>query len=385
MIGHAGLGSRTLTVVIIKSQSVTLTFTAIPAPSRQRWRGKVSGYHRGTGRSLVDYFNGLEVDERVTFVPRTGWHNVGDRRVFVLPGESFGASELVLLNTDAASSPYGYHGALTDWQNGIGRLTAGQRLGALAVATAFAGPLLHLSGQDGGGIHIRGSSSTGKTSLARAAASVWGPRTYMRSWRATANGLEGAAVLATDTLLVLDELGVIDSRELNAAVYQLAIGAGKGRARRDGSMRTPASWRVMVVSTGEVSIASKVEEDRNRRARAGQEVRILDIPADAGKGYGAFDAPRAGEDSAAGLADEIVSSAEEFHGTAGPAFLQAVIDFGIDKIITSVNTAIETFCANVGQIRQRWSDPTSCAAPCIDRGRRRAGPRSRYRSELAEG
>ena len=36
---------------------------------------------------------------------------------------------------------------------------------------------------------------TGKTSLARAAASVWGPRAYTRSWRATANGLEGAAVL----------------------------------------------------------------------------------------------------------------------------------------------------------------------------------------------
>jgi uncharacterized protein (DUF927 family) len=69
-------------------------------------------------------------------------------------------------------------------------------------------------------------------------------------------------------LLCLDELGVIDSRELTAAVYQLAIGAGKGRARRDGSMRPPASWRVMVVSTGEISIASKVEEDKNRRARA---------------------------------------------------------------------------------------------------------------------
>jgi putative DNA primase/helicase len=263
----------------------------------------------------------------------------------------------VLLNTDAAS-PYGYRGTLADWQNGIGRLTAGQRLGVLAVATAFAGPLLHLSGQDGGGIHVRGSSSTGKTSLARAAASVWGPRAYTRSWRATANGLEGAAVLATDTLLVLDELGVIDSRELNAAVYQLAIGHGKGRARRDGSMRTPASWRVMVVSTGEISLASKVEEDRNRRARAGQEVRILDIPADAGKGYGAFDKPRAGEDSAAGLADEIVRSAEEFHGTAGPAFLQAIIEHGIDKTIDFINTAVESFCANSvkfgtdGQIRR---------------------------------
>jgi putative DNA primase/helicase len=193
---------------------------------------------------LIGYFNDLEVEERATFVPRTGWHTVGDRRVFVLPGEAFGAAELVLLNTDAASSPYGYRGALTDWQNGICRLTAGQRLGVLAVATAFAGPLLHLSGQDGGGIHVRGSSSTGKTSLARAAASVWGPRAYTRSWRATANGLEGAAVLATDTSLVLDELGVIDSRELNAAVYQLAIGHGKGRmTARELTLALGGRWR----------------------------------------------------------------------------------------------------------------------------------------------
>src|SRR5262245_31469258 len=320
--------------------------------------------------ALVEYFNNLEVEERLTFVPRTGWHDVGNRRVFVLPGEAFGASELVLLNTDTAS-PYGYRGTLADWQNGIGRLTAGQRLSVLAVSTALAGPLLHLSGQDGGGIHIRGSSSTGKTSLARAAASVWGPRAYMRSWRATANGLEGAAVLATDTLLVLDELGVIDSRDLNAAVYQLAIGHGKGRARRDGSMRTPASWRVMVVSTGEVSIASKVEEDRTRRAKAGQEVRILDIPSDAGMGYGVFDAPRQGGSSAAGLADELVNAADKFHGTAGPAFVQAIIDSGIDTIVARINTAIDEFCGKAvrfgtdGQIRR-------AARRLVDRCRRRA-------------
>jgi putative DNA primase/helicase len=307
---------------------------------------------------LVEYLNSIEVDERVTFVPRTGWHTVGAGRVFVLPDQSFGGTnELVLLNTDGAS-PYGSRGSLTDWQNSTGRLTAGQRLAVLAVSTALSGPLLNLSGQDGGGIHFLGISSSGKTSLNRAAASVWGPRAYMRSWRATANGLEGAAVLANDTLLVLDELGVIDSRELNAAVYQLAIGHGKGRARRDGSMRTPASWRVMVVSSGEVSIASKVEEDKNRRAKAGQEVRILDIPADAGKGYGAFDSPRPGENSAAGLADEIVVSAEEFYGTAGPAFVEAIVKCGIDKTIEYLNASINAFCAcavkfgNEGQIRR---------------------------------
>jgi putative DNA primase/helicase len=39
---------------------------------------------------------------------------------------------------------------------------------------------------------------------------------YVRAWRATANGLEGAAAGASDTILVLDELGVVDAREAQA-------------------------------------------------------------------------------------------------------------------------------------------------------------------------
>jgi putative DNA primase/helicase len=95
---------------------------------------------------LVAYFNDLKVDERVTFVARTGWHTIGDRRVFVLPHETFGADELVLLNTDVAS-PYGYNGSLKDWQDSVGRLTIGQRLAILSLSTAFAGPLLDSSGK----------------------------------------------------------------------------------------------------------------------------------------------------------------------------------------------------------------------------------------------
>ena len=306
---------------------------------------------------LIQYFNNLEVEERVTFVARTGWHTIGDRRVFVLPSEAFGAAELVLLNTDAAS-PYAYSGALL-----IGRTASADSLPASGLVSLRYQRHSLVRSCTSPVKMVVAFTFAGRAQLARhhwrVRPPVFGVRvTYVRSWRATANGLEGAAVLATDTLLVLDELGVIDSRELHAAAYQLAIGHGKGRARRDGSMRMPSTWRVMVVSTGEVSIASKVEEDRNRRARAGQEVRILDIPTDAGKGYGAFDRPRAGEDSASGLADEIVRSAETHFGVAGPAFLQAIIAADIDKITDSLNASIEAFCAHVvkfgsdGQIRR---------------------------------
>jgi putative DNA primase/helicase len=293
-------------------------------------------------RHLIDYLNSLKADKRVTIVTRSGWHTIAKHPVFVLPDESFGApaSETVVLNS-GESSPYAARGTPEQWKQGVGRLCSGQRLGVLAVSTALAGPLLHLGNSDGGGIHFRAQSSTGKTSLAKAAASVWGPPSYMRSWRSTANGLEATAALATDTVLVLDELGVIESRELNAATYQLATGAGKGRARRDGSMRMPATWRVMVVSTGEVSIAAKVEEDRNRRARAGQEIRILDIPADAGLSYGAFDSPGS-EKNAASLADAIRDAAAESYGTAGPSFIKEVFN-NPDEIAQRAARHVELF------------------------------------------
>ena len=86
------------------------------------------------------------------------------------------------------------------------------------------------------------------------------------------------------------------AREAAAALYSLSNGGGKVRASRYGSMREPKSWRVMVLSTGELSVAAKLSEDRGRKARAGQMVRMLDIPAE--RGFGVFD--HAGPDDDAG-------------------------------------------------------------------------------------
>src|SRR5262249_38456983 len=133
-------------------------------------------------------------------------------------------------------------------------------------------------------------SSKGKTTLLQMAASVWGrggTPGYVRSWRATANGLEGAAASATDTALILDELSVVEARDAAAAIYGLANGSGKARAGRDGSLREPRSWRVLFISSGEVPVDAKLIEDRGRKSRAGQLVRMLDIPAS--RAFGVFD------------------------------------------------------------------------------------------------
>src|SRR5690606_14579365 len=135
---------------------------------------------------------------------------------------------------------------------------------------------------------------------------------------------EGAAAGATDTLLALDELGAAEAREVAAGVYQLANGTGKGRARRDGTAREPKTWRVLVLSTGELPLSAKLGEERGRRAQAGQTVRMLDIPADAGAGFGVFD--HGGETGDAGtFADAIRRAARTSYGTAGQAFVRRIV------------------------------------------------------------
>jgi uncharacterized protein (DUF927 family) len=302
--------------------------------------------NRAYQRHFVTYLSGVVVNARVTHVERTGWHDIGGRPVFVLPDDAISANsgERVVLDSCAAG-PYEARGTLEDWRKGVGALAQGHALPVFAVSAALAGPLLYLSRQEGGGINIFGASSKGKTTLLQIAASVWGrgdSSGYVRAWRATANGLEGVAASATDTALILDELGVIDARDFAPSLYGIANGIGKSRAGRDGSLRNPRSWRVMALSSGEIPIEAKLAEDRGRKARAGQFVRMLDIPADRGLGYGVFD--NAGpKGDAAELARSFKNAAVSAYGTAGPEFVRKIVKEGPEDIGATVCEMMAVF------------------------------------------
>jgi len=316
-----------------------------------------------SGRAhLLDYLNRARVDRRITIVGRTGWHDIGGTSVFILPAETIGTAgrETVVLDSNG-TSPYDSRGTLQEWKNSVGTLTQGHRPPILAISTALAGPLLHIAGMDGGGVNLFGRSSRGKSTCGECAASVWGKGSspgYVRSWRATANALKAAAAISSDTVLILDELGVVEAREAAAGVYQLASGTGEGRSARDGSLRSSLTWRVMVLSTGEMPMAAKINEDRNgRMAQAGQAVRLLDIPADANRGFGVFD--HAGPDNdAARLADAIKRAARTTYGTAGPAFVKRLAAENGKEAVKHITAAVETFvdshaaAGSDGQVRR---------------------------------
>ncbi|GAB4063965.1 hypothetical protein GCM10028812_00270 [Ancylobacter sonchi] len=236
-------------------------------------------------------------------------------------------------------------GTLEGWQRDIARYAVGNSRLALALSTAFAAPLLYPTGSESGGFHFRGASSTGKSTALVVAGSAWGGggiRGYVRTWRATSNGLEGVAGMHCDCLLCLDEMGQVDGREAGQIAYMLANGVGKSRASRSGEARPAAEWRLLFLSSGELSLADKIAEDgRGRRAAAGQQVRIVDIPADAGAGMGMFENLH-GFANADAFARHLKVAASEHYGHPTRSFLGVLVD-EFDAIAPAVKDHVDEF------------------------------------------
>jgi len=155
------------------------------------------------------------------------------------------------------------------------------------------------------------------------ATSLFGSPDYLRTWRHTDNALEGVAGMHSDLLLILDEIGELAAKIAGQTAYMLANGQGKGRAARDGSPRALTTWRILFLSSGEVALSDLVTQSGGK-VRAGQEVRVIDLPADAGAGHGLFDAVPDGM-TAGAFADSLKASSAKHYGHALPAFLRALV------------------------------------------------------------
>lgn len=245
----------------------------------------------GARQKVITYLQTARPDARARITSRTGWHASSDGPgVFVLPETAYGPGADEWLYEAEGSSMHAFKrkGTPEQWRDSIGRLCMGNSRLLFAVSVAFAAPLLYLVGGESGGFHYRSNSSDGKTTALRVACSVCGDGAYMQRWRATDNGLEALAMQHCDSLLALDELAQLDPKVAGETAYMLANGAGKTRAARTGGARERAFWRVLFLSAGEISLAQHMAE-ANRTTRAGQEIRLVDVPADAGAGLGAWE------------------------------------------------------------------------------------------------
>lgn len=269
---------------------------------------------RNSRNDLQSYLQGYDSSERARLVTRLGWH--GD--AYLLPDRQIGQSVEHLHFYEA---------------------------GAQLPPISQAGPLLHLLGAESGGFHLYGDSSGGKTTHLQVAASVWGGPRLVRSWRSTDNALESIAAAHSDGLLVLDEIGMCDPRIIGETVYMLGNGTGKARANDRGQAgRQVQEWRLLFLSTGEKTLAQHMAE-AHKELKAGMEVRLLAVPADASKGLGLFEVLH-GFDDAAALSDALKARVGKFYGTPALAFLSALCEpHKLRAYAAMVRSTVERFTA----------------------------------------
>ncbi|WP_392338123.1 DUF927 domain-containing protein [Loktanella salsilacus] len=267
--------------------------------------------------------------ETVLLTEKVGWADDTYKTFLLADGSAVGRQKAIYLPILPLFSLKNVlkRGSLDTWKDTVARRADGNSVLIAAISLAFAGPLLRIIGRNGFGIHFKGKSSTGKTTALIAATSVWGGSDLMQTWRTTSNALEGMAASANDMFLPLDELGEAKAVDASDACYLLANGQAKNRARPQGCTGMASTWKTVVLSTGEISVAEKLAE-ANIKQMEGQIVRMMDLKAD-GQAYGIFDNLHGASD-AASFAKEVNESATQACGFSGPAFVEKLTEFSGD-------------------------------------------------------
>ncbi|VEE72849.1 DUF927 domain-containing protein [Yersinia pseudotuberculosis] len=271
-------------------------------------------------RMLNAYLSKAKPSKKIRCTPQLGWFE----NVFVLPDCTYGAHKQHEIVFQSAHEPIGIYapkGTLDGWRDGISAFAVNNPLLTTAICCAFSGALIEPSHAESGGLHFYGDSSTGKTTLVQVACSIWGGSDYMRSWRATANGMEGAATMFNGTLLALDEISECKPAEVGQIIYALANGQGKQRASKTGTARVIARWKTAVISSGELTTSSTIEL-AGENVKAGQTVRLIDISAQ--RQYGAWDNLHQFT-SGSSFSEHLKSQSNMNYGVAGREFLTHLV------------------------------------------------------------
>lgn len=259
-------------------------------------------------------------------------------------------------------------GTLEDWQRVNAEIAPHSMRLSFAVAAALAAPVLPIVGDMSRIFHFYGQSSGGKTSLMLAAASVWGDKTFKRSWDTTKTAPSSLAKMYNNLPLIFDELAA--ARDVVKDVgYMIGNGQDRSRSDRNGNAREARTWSLYTLSSGEGSLAEiKKQNCRGMDAgvATGELVRFIDIPAQADEDdaeKGVFESFPEGL-TVDGRRDWIDAHCSAFpaYGTAGVAFLRRLMD---DIKAHGVNAYRENILAGVKVFEQGYQ--TAAASPTMGR------------------
>jgi hypothetical protein len=276
----------------------------------ERWREIKTrvgdkGYKWPEHRDLSnEIFRQLAADQpkrRFFLVSTPGWYE----SEFVLPDEVF-TSRKSESKTDYRIDPDSHahvgafkrgKGSLKGWQQTVAKVATKSSCVRVAIAAAFAAPLLRPMRMDSFAINWFSTTSDGKTAVLFMAASVAGliSSDGLPGWADTESGIEGQALGHRDCILPLDETGDGNGKmPVTDKAKMLAFMIARNRPRRLSKQYERANamqdreYRIIVQSSSELAL-SQVAIEAGRRRLGGEEVRFIDVCASEPGSLGIFD------------------------------------------------------------------------------------------------
>jgi hypothetical protein len=258
-------------------------------------------------RYLAAYLvaNGTALYEsRVTIARFLGWQD--DGTTFVTGDGAPWPVEPSQPEQRPALAAHRPKGTLAGWQEAIARIER-YPVVRIALAAAFAAPLLRIIGERSFTLDISGRSTRGKTTAAAVVLSPWADPSSegdgMATWKATQIMIEKRLNLVRGLPVVLDETRVAKSPEIvDQVLYQVSMNRGQARG---GDWASLLPWHTILISTGEQPALSFTPHE-------GAAARTLSLR----RAPFGTDGPRSAEDARA-----VTVGINRHHGTAGPAFI----------------------------------------------------------------
>jgi putative DNA primase/helicase len=301
-------------------------------------------------KALVQFLR-FKPRREIIRMPRVGWAQVGSHWIFVRPDDvimpaGMPKAQSTTYVLDAAATRHGLHveGTAAEWAAEVAAPLRRNSNVALSFATFFAAPLLHFASEPGGGNHLYGPSTIGKTMASDAGQSIYGwpletaDDAFGVTWAGSEAGFDALALARTDLGLPLDEITLADRRSAEQIVYKLASGSKGPRATSTGGLRETAHASVFVFSTGEKSLAEHI----GRSLQEGARKRLVDVPAEVQTGSAFETIPR---EQIHTESKRLFDAMKRQHGAVGRDWQRHLVDIGPDKIKADLHEHREAFLA----------------------------------------
>lgn len=221
------------------------------------------------GGKIDDMLAFIDVHEKIATVSynhhKLGWYKHGEHLLFRLQEVLSTHSKLEsVYKGNLAMTP---KGSLDAWQSIVQEHVIGHAGLELMIAASLAAPIVglmnitELAEVDSLLINMVGNSTTGKTTAAMVAASVFGSPSLsnnglIQSFNGTANALQSIISGNQGVTLIFDETSMnrMNKSDFSALIYKLAQNKEKARLNKEAELKETERWATVLLFTGESSI-----------------------------------------------------------------------------------------------------------------------------------